>query len=299
MVCYTFFKNFFLLSLQQCICSSFLAWKPIDDENLQSMKEIKEKNKSLLEYMSEHTGWSPTLQSAANLADNIDSFELHNYSLPEWLLEGNFTGYEGNIVADEFLRFQELPQIECSRYQPCGHLMSGVWLQKMADLLENLVNGTDHSLKLAGFVTHTEIVLSAMYEIGLLGKKVVTAGGFLMEVRDIPEWQVRFLLHRPTTVDEHVIYKAEYSDNLKNLTSSGQWIPVNDLIELLRSKSISNWPLECGLEKKDTQKVSSDTDQLIVDVLEVARTEQKAFVNTASTVAFSLIPVITVFHLFF
>lgn len=105
---------------------------------------------------------------------------------------------------------EEYPQITCAKYVPCQNLMSGVWLQNIVDRLQSLVNSTDDAKteKLLGFVSHTEIVLSAMKSMGLIFDKLDTSAGFILEVRDTPIWEARFLFHEPIAADEHVIYKV-------------------------------------------------------------------------------------------
>uniref|UniRef100_A0AC34QIF7 Acid phosphatase n=1 Tax=Panagrolaimus sp. JU765 TaxID=591449 RepID=A0AC34QIF7_9BILA len=270
------------------------VWKPIDDETLDAIVTDKNENKQLLEYISAHTGWSPTLKSAANLADNIDQFELHNFPLPQWLEVENFSQSTNASLAEMIMEFQEYPQITCAKYMPCRNLMSGVWLQTLVDRLQSLANSTDDAKpeKLLGFVSHTEIVLSAMKSMGLVYDRIDPSAGFILEIRDTPTWAARFLFHEPLATDEHVIYKGIYNEELKKLATNDEWIPLSDLIDYLQPSAISNWPVACGIESKDTGDVPSDTDKLIADVLEVAKAEKNKF-NCATTSSFQL-PVVVI-----
>lgn len=74
------------------------------------------------------------------------------------------------------------------------------------------------------------------------------------------------------------------------MATNDEWIPVSDLIDYLHPSAISNWPVACGIESKETGNVPSDTDKLIADVLEVAKAEKNKFsCATTSSLQFPVV----------
>jgi len=279
-----------MLRMYSVACpESDTAWKPIDDETLDTIVQEKQKFNPILQYISANTGWPPKFSSAADLADNLNQFEIHNLSLPDWIEVDNFTTSTNTTLIDEIMSLQEYPQIQCANYNPCRNLMAGVWLQTLSERLHKLSNGTDDgevAQKLIGFISHTEIVLSAMLAMGLMANRVETTGGFILEVRDTPVWEARFLEHEPLAADEHLIFRAKYGPELRKIASKDDWIPLDDLVDFIHSNSISNWPVACGIKNDDTGEVPSDTDKLIVDVLEVVKAEKEK-ANSVCSSSFS------------
>lgn len=49
----------------------YLAWEPINRDNLPELSQIIDSNAQLLEYITKHTGWKKSIKSASDLADNI------------------------------------------------------------------------------------------------------------------------------------------------------------------------------------------------------------------------------------
>ena len=47
------------------------AWKPISEDTLPSLKELTQEKKQLIDYVSKHTGWEPTISNMADVADNL------------------------------------------------------------------------------------------------------------------------------------------------------------------------------------------------------------------------------------
>uniref|UniRef100_A0A914CD73 Uncharacterized protein n=1 Tax=Acrobeloides nanus TaxID=290746 RepID=A0A914CD73_9BILA len=218
------------------------AWAPITNDLLPELSAQLQRNNMLLEYMTKNTGWKPTLANAADLADNLLEISVYNTSYPAWIENVNLTGYNtSEQLINDYLKFMESHQIACANYEPCRKMMAGYWLYNILDTFETIMNTTKPVSKLIGFASHTEIVLSLMKEMMIDRHELTTTAGFILEVRDRPEWSVRILTHDPIGFDSHVINKAQYLPDLQKLAHKDGWIPLNEFIELVSPNAFKNW----------------------------------------------------------
>ncbi|KAK0423632.1 hypothetical protein QR680_008244 [Steinernema hermaphroditum] len=226
------------------------AWQPISDDNLPHLVNLTEAKKPLLDYIAAHTGWNASISNAADLADNVINMDLYAAPYPAWITKPNLEGHSAASLRAEILSFAENHQIACAEYAPCRDLMAGVWLQHVISNLQKLQAG-QNDLKIIGYASHTEVTLSLMKALHIVRHEITTSAGFLIEVRRSPEagFQLRLLDHDPNPVDDHVIYQAVYTDDLQKLAKEdGVWVPVDDFIQLIQPKAISDWQSSCGID---------------------------------------------------
>ncbi|VDK56525.1 unnamed protein product [Anisakis simplex] len=128
------------------------VYAPIKNNALPELMKLYEKNELILKYMSYKTGWPASIESAVDLADNLNAMFAHNVSLPDWLKKPELYGYYKKILVEEYLKFNEIHSISCANYKPCRNLMSGYLLHKIIGLLGNAAEGVSHP-KLVVFVS--------------------------------------------------------------------------------------------------------------------------------------------------
>ncbi|PIO69296.1 hypothetical protein TELCIR_08886 [Teladorsagia circumcincta] len=122
------------------------AWKPISEDTLPDLKLLATNNKGLLNYIAKNTGWSPTISSAADLADNILQMDLFKSPYPSWMTKPTLRGYNGATFKKAVQAFGEKHQIRCAEYGPCRDIMGGVWLKQMLDSISTAIKGESPSV---------------------------------------------------------------------------------------------------------------------------------------------------------
>lgn len=224
------------------------AWEPINTDRLHELANVAEKNAALLEYISEHTGWNASIESAGDLADNLAEIDLYNSSLPWWIENPSLDAYNRSSMKQAIMSFLEMHTVACSKYAPCRDLIAGTWLHHLLDILQAVANGEKPRRRLVGYVSHLEATLSLMNLIGINRTSLSTSAGFVIEYRDQPDQAVRLLLHEPVVAgtDWHIIYLANYSGPFEEYNSDDRWIPFDAFYNELKNSSIADWEVACG-----------------------------------------------------
>ncbi|EFO25144.1 hypothetical protein LOAG_03339 [Loa loa] len=248
-----------MYSVPNCSTSQ-RAWEPIIHDNLPELMHMISANAQLLEYMTEHTGWNKSIESASNLADNILEMNLYNISLPDWIERPTLKEFDKWSMKEAIMMFLEKHSVTCVNYEPCRDIMGGIWLNHILTILRNTVDG-HQTQKLIGYVSHFEVTLSVMKLLRINQTYLDTAAGFMLEYRDKPNKSIRLLFHEASAIDRHTIRQAEYLEELKALSDLNYWIPFESFYQLVKDKAIANWEEACGL--KVTQCVVSGSDSEI------------------------------------
>ncbi|VDN35435.1 unnamed protein product [Gongylonema pulchrum] len=260
-----------MYSVKNCTTSQ-QAWQPINDDNLPELLHITEANAQLLDYISKHTGWNASIESATDLADNIAEIrlehvlscskssqfkialftlqDLYNSSLPEWIEHPKLAGFDKQALKQAIMSFVEKHTLTCVDYEPCRDIMGGTWLQHILSTLRKAASN-QQTQKLLGYVSHLEVTLSVMRLMMMNQSSLDTSAGFLIEYRDKPAPSVRLLYHEPLAIDRHTIKQANYLEQLEKLSDSNYWIPFDKFDELVRNKAIVDWESACRRKPPD------------------------------------------------
>ncbi|KAK6050911.1 histidine acid phosphatase [Cooperia oncophora] len=165
-----------MYSVKDCPVSD-QAWKPISDDTLPDLKppplhhattsrsllrsasgwKAKKIIRGLLNYIAKNTGWSPTISSAADLADNIIEMDLYKSPYPSWISKPTLRGYNAASFKKAVLSFssgilydnsnpEKIHQIRCAEYAPCRNIMGGVWLKNLLDSIRSAIKGEGPSV---------------------------------------------------------------------------------------------------------------------------------------------------------
>lgn len=113
-----------MYAVSECTTSNE-GWQPITDDNLPNLSEWIQRQKPLLDYIAQKTGWNASLSDAADVADNLMNIKMMGLQLPDWVEKSTLTGQEGKNLYDDILKFAEAHQIACADYRPCGYMMGG------------------------------------------------------------------------------------------------------------------------------------------------------------------------------
>ncbi|CCD74172.1 ACid Phosphatase family [Caenorhabditis elegans] len=222
------------------------VWKPVDNDDLPELENLKNDNAQVLTYLSAETGWNMTenLGKAADLADNLIQMDFYNTTYPSWLTNPKINEYNGNELKKTIMKFAEIHPRSCAYYYPCRYLMGGYWLDDILSKLSD-ANSTKNALKVVGYASHTEVTLSVMNLMGIEKEEVTTSAGFVIEFRRQPNVAVRILNHDPNPIDAHVIYPANLTKELSDVQESDGFIRLSDFIRIVRPESYSDWPKQC------------------------------------------------------
>uniref|UniRef100_A0A914DNG7 Uncharacterized protein n=1 Tax=Acrobeloides nanus TaxID=290746 RepID=A0A914DNG7_9BILA len=222
------------------------VWEPISHDLLPELKEQLTRHKALLDYMHKNTGWNASLANAADLADNLLEIQYYKAAYPEWIKNVRLPGYKNSEeLIKAYMSFMESHQIACAVYEPCRRMMSGYWLNTILDVIKNVKSGKK-SPKVIGYASHTEITLALMKALFVEKEELTTTAGFVLEVRDKPEWSVRVLNHDPIEFDNHVIYKSKYEPIMARKADNDGWVKYDDFVRFVTPHSIKDWRRECG-----------------------------------------------------
>lgn len=222
------------------------AWKPIDDQELDSIKQFFVENQEEVDYVANKTGFEGTLSGMGDVADNILNIVKLKLVLPDWIESPTLDGYTRESMLEKVLSFGEGPQIECAMYQPCRDIMAGYWLNDVLENLQGKEKGEKDSLKLAAYTSHTEITLSIMRLMGYDYDECPTSSGFIIEYK--PGF-VRLLYHEP---NEHYNYVrafelAKLRDDSGLSPDANGWIPLNDFVAAVRDGADPDWKAVCEI----------------------------------------------------
>lgn len=85
------------------------VWKPVDNDDLPELENLKNDNAQVLTYLSAETGWNMTenLGKAADLADNLIQMDFYNTTYPSWLTNPKINEYNGNELKKTIMKFGE------------------------------------------------------------------------------------------------------------------------------------------------------------------------------------------------
>ncbi|CAB3409565.1 unnamed protein product [Caenorhabditis bovis] len=222
------------------------VWEPIDNDELDNLKELKTKYRDVLEYLQNHTGWNTThdLGKAADVTDNLFQFDFYNESYPEWIANPKLANYTGETLKAAIMEFAEIHPRSCAYASPCRSLMAGYWLNDIIDKL-NDAKDQKNKLKVVGYSSHTEITLSVMKLLGIVKDEVTTSAGFVIEFKLNQGPAIRILNHDPNPIDTHVIYNATLEEDLKKLQRNDGFIPLADYLEHIKPNAFSDWRAQC------------------------------------------------------
>uniref|UniRef100_A0AC35U3T1 Histidine acid phosphatase n=1 Tax=Rhabditophanes sp. KR3021 TaxID=114890 RepID=A0AC35U3T1_9BILA len=237
------------------------AWLPIDKAEPSHIKKQLNDNKNVVDYVAKESGSfgfdkMKPYNEMANVADNLINYERFNLPPPLYLTNATLDDYNGPKLISKVLTFAEGPQISCADDKECGHLMGGNWVSVITTALSSRSNSkAEENIKLIGYASHTEIVLSVMKLMGVEQEEVPTGSGFVIELRDKPIWALRILKHEThykhdkesneMKMKDHRIEHAKYKSSLKKIAHDKQWIPLKDFVEYT-----SNYKLQIKTFKK-------------------------------------------------
>ncbi|CAI5447780.1 unnamed protein product [Caenorhabditis angaria] len=235
-----------MYSVKECT-NSDKVWAPIDNDELDHLKELKRDNAKELEYFQANTGWNMSnLGKAADLADNLIEIDLYNATYPDWIEHPSLSGYTSATLKAKILSFAEVHQIACADYSPCRSLMAGFWLNDLITRLEAANSG--NPLKIVGYASHTEVTLAVMKLLGIEKEELTTSAGFVIEFKKVPNASIRILNHDPNPIDQHVIYPSILTEDLQKITrKSDGFIPLTEFVEFAKKRAFSDWRSECSV----------------------------------------------------
>lgn len=119
------------------------VWDPVTYDKLPDLAKKAKESEPLIKYLAAQTKWDfKHLGIVADLADNLIEIDLYKAKYPEWIAKPKgLKGYTGEKLRKEILEFAEIHQNACADYEPCGKLMSGVWLAHILRSLEDAGKG--------------------------------------------------------------------------------------------------------------------------------------------------------------
>jgi len=227
------------------------AWNTVDNGDTPDGKKILEDKKDLISYLSNVTGWAPTLSKMADISDNLHALKLRNLTMPDWVSNNPFK----KDLYDDVLEFAEIPQKLCAKYKPCRWLMAGYWLNDIVNNMQKLQNNTQ-KLKMFIYGTHNEIVTSLFWTMGVDLNGVEYNGAVIIEVKTKPSAQVRIIYSKPI---EGTPEKRDSKVQKSSYCDSADWCPIDKFYSGTKEYVIPNYkpPCEfpvcfCGKAKKIT-----------------------------------------------
>ena len=118
------------------------VWDPVSDDKLPKLASKWKESQGLIKYLAEQTGWDfKHLGVVADVADNLIEIDLYKAKYPAWITKPKLKGYTGDKLKKAILEFAEIHQNACAEYDPCGKLMSGVWLAHILKSIDDAQKG--------------------------------------------------------------------------------------------------------------------------------------------------------------
>ncbi|CAI5447776.1 unnamed protein product [Caenorhabditis angaria] len=236
-----------MYSVKECT-NSDKVWALILNDQLDQLQELKRDSARELAYFQANTGWNMSnLEKAADLADNLIEIDLYNATYPNWIEHPTLSGYNSATLKAKIRSFSEVHSFACANYYaPCRSLMAGLWLNDLITRLEAANSG--NSLKIVGYASHSQTLLSVMKLLGIEKEELTTSAGFVIEFKKVPNASIRILNHDPNPIDQHVIYPSILSKDLQKITRiSNGFIPLTEFVELVKNRAFSDWKSECSV----------------------------------------------------
>ncbi|CEF59706.1 Histidine phosphatase superfamily,clade-2-containing protein [Strongyloides ratti] len=262
------------------------AWATINNEELSEIKNIVSSNQDIINFYINEGGKfnfnkNRSFNDLANVADNLHNYKIYRKPFPEFITKANFSNYNSSTLIDKTMTFIEGPQIACANDKKCGYLMGGNLLSHIKNELIKKANEThNYPVKMIGYASHTEIVLSVMKLMGIDQNEVRTGCGFIIQLREKPFWSLKILTHNTiyqnNRLTGHSITIANYSQSLKNISMGNGWIGLQNFTKLIQNKTIDDWEKICPTCSKfndnkyseiNNIKISGDTFNPMYDNL--------------------------------
>uniref|UniRef100_A0A0N5A761 Lysosomal acid phosphatase n=1 Tax=Parastrongyloides trichosuri TaxID=131310 RepID=A0A0N5A761_PARTI len=231
------------------------AWSPIDKEETQKIKEQLANNQDIIDYISKvatefNFDKSQSYKDMGDVADNLRNYLLFRKQPPDFITQVNMSHYNETSLTQKIMTFMEGPQIACASDKECGYLMGGNWLNEIKkELLKKANESNNYEIKMIGYSSHTEIVLSLMKLMGIDQDELGTGCGFIIELRDKPVWSVKLLKHNTNyegpRLHGHSITLANYTEGLKNISMGNGWIPLSNFTDYIEKNTIHGWDEIC------------------------------------------------------
>lgn len=250
------------------------GWETVDNEETQWLKDLKSnpKNRELLDYVAKNVNGKSSFGTIADVADNLMNLEKTDANVPQWVNSANLSGdRNGKNIYDDIVHFAETPQIACAKYEECGKMMGGHWLNVMIGELKKAKKGVE--VKSIYYASHTEITLSVMYLMGVNKsevKEMPTSGGFIIEYKPRDTLHlVRMIYHEPDETNPMVrhlqlltVCNSTKQIGLTENEKSKKWCLLDEWTNSVQKNSISDIEEECGI----AQDNGSDNFQISVQL---------------------------------
>uniref|UniRef100_A0A0K0EGN4 2,3-bisphosphoglycerate 3-phosphatase n=1 Tax=Strongyloides stercoralis TaxID=6248 RepID=A0A0K0EGN4_STRER len=254
------------------------SWNPIISEKLSEIEDIVSSNQDIINFFirnGENFNFDKnrSFNDLANVADNLHNYKIYRKPFPDFITKANFSNYNSSTLIDKVMTFIEGSQIVCANDEKCGYLMGGRLLSHIKNELIKKANEThNYPVKMIGYASHTEIVLSVMKLMGIDQNEIRTGCGFIIQLREKPFWSIKILKHNTiyqnNRLTGHSITIANYSKYLKNMSIGDGWIGLQNFTKFIQNKTIDNWEEICPTctklkdikhYEKSNIKISGDT----------------------------------------
>uniref|UniRef100_A0A0K0G2U0 Histidine phosphatase superfamily n=1 Tax=Strongyloides venezuelensis TaxID=75913 RepID=A0A0K0G2U0_STRVS len=231
------------------------AWEPIEKEVIPEIQEQVKSNQDIINFFEREGGIfkfdsTRPYNELANIADNFHNYQIYRKPFPDFVTNVNFSNYNQTNLVEKVLTFIEGPQIACANDKKCGYFMGGNWLSHIKNELLKKANKTNnYPVKMIGYSSHTEILLSTMKLMGIDQNEVRTGCGFIIQLREKPFWSLKILKHNTiyqnNKLTGHSVTIANYSKSLKKISMNNGWIDLKNFTNFIQNNTLDDWEEIC------------------------------------------------------